>query len=210
MPGSMGSFYWPGLRDGDWYSMTTKSGSGSGTTLSIPNQSGLDRLHASWCGATGTGGSGGVATGGATSTGGASAAGGNSSTGGSAAAGGSAAGGAKATGGSVAATGGTAASNGGAKATGGSVATTGGNTASTGGKQSNGRHYRRAEHRRPSVNGWRQQPDRRRSFHHWWRAEHGGRKWFWRPVGNGWCRCSRRGTTLRWFCRHNRSGNHNH
>ena len=44
----MGSFYWPGLRDGDWYSMTIKSGSGSSITLSVPNQSGLDRLHYSW------------------------------------------------------------------------------------------------------------------------------------------------------------------
>lgn len=44
----MGSFYWPGLRDGDWYSMTIKSGSGSNITLSVPNQSGLDRLHYSW------------------------------------------------------------------------------------------------------------------------------------------------------------------
>ena len=26
----MGSVYWPGLRDGDWYSMTTKTGSGAG------------------------------------------------------------------------------------------------------------------------------------------------------------------------------------
>ena len=37
---NMGSFYWIGLRDGDWYSMTTKSGSGGKITLSIPNQSG--------------------------------------------------------------------------------------------------------------------------------------------------------------------------
>ena len=44
----MGSFYWPGLRDGDWYSMTQKSGSGSAITLSIPNQSGLDRMKYSW------------------------------------------------------------------------------------------------------------------------------------------------------------------
>ena len=44
----MGSFYWPGLRDGDWYSMTIKSGSGSNITLSVPNQSGLDRLKYSW------------------------------------------------------------------------------------------------------------------------------------------------------------------
>jgi hypothetical protein len=45
---NMGSFYWPGLRDGDWYSMTIKDGSGADITLSIPNQSGLDRLHYAW------------------------------------------------------------------------------------------------------------------------------------------------------------------
>jgi hypothetical protein len=44
----VGSVYWPGLRDGDWYSMTTKSGNGSGITLSLVNQSGLDRLHYAW------------------------------------------------------------------------------------------------------------------------------------------------------------------
>ncbi len=44
----MGSVYWPGLRDGDWYSMTTKSGSGSGITLSLVNQSGLTRLQYAW------------------------------------------------------------------------------------------------------------------------------------------------------------------
>jgi len=43
-----GSFYWPGLRDGDWYSMTTRSGTGAGTTLTISNQSGVDRMHYSW------------------------------------------------------------------------------------------------------------------------------------------------------------------
>jgi hypothetical protein len=47
---NMGSFYWPGLRDGDWYSMTIKNGSGANITLSIPNQSGLDRLHYAWTG----------------------------------------------------------------------------------------------------------------------------------------------------------------
>jgi hypothetical protein len=63
---NMGSFYWAGLKDGDWYSMTTKGGSGSSTTLSIPNQSGLDRLKYSWTSTPGTGGSdGGTATGGA-------------------------------------------------------------------------------------------------------------------------------------------------
>jgi hypothetical protein len=44
----MGSFYWPGLRDGDWYSMTTKTGSGASIELTVPNKSGLDRLHLSW------------------------------------------------------------------------------------------------------------------------------------------------------------------
>jgi len=44
----MGSFYWPGLRDGDWYSMTTRSGTGAGTNLTISNQSGVDRMHYSW------------------------------------------------------------------------------------------------------------------------------------------------------------------
>ena len=44
----MGSFYWPGLRDGDWYSMTQKSGSGSNISLSIPNASALINLKRSW------------------------------------------------------------------------------------------------------------------------------------------------------------------
>ena len=37
----VGSVYWPGLRDGDWYSMTTKTGSGAGISLSLVNASGL-------------------------------------------------------------------------------------------------------------------------------------------------------------------------
>lgn len=45
---NMGSFYWAGLKDGDWYSMTTKSGNGATTTLSVANQSGLNRLKYSW------------------------------------------------------------------------------------------------------------------------------------------------------------------
>jgi hypothetical protein len=46
---SMGSMYWPGLRDGDTYSMTTRSGSsGSNLNLTLVNQSGLDRLQYSW------------------------------------------------------------------------------------------------------------------------------------------------------------------
>jgi hypothetical protein len=62
---SMGSFYWPGLRDGDWYSMTTRSGTGANLVLSVPNQSGLAQLQNAWTGSppgsgdAGAGGSGG-------------------------------------------------------------------------------------------------------------------------------------------------------
>jgi hypothetical protein len=44
----MGSVYWPGLRDGDWYSMTSKSGSGSAIRLALVNASGLTRLQYAW------------------------------------------------------------------------------------------------------------------------------------------------------------------
>ncbi|MCX4885824.1 RICIN domain-containing protein [Streptomyces sp. NBC_00847] len=44
----MGSVYWPGLRDGDWYSMTTRVGTGSATKLSLVNPSGLARLQYAW------------------------------------------------------------------------------------------------------------------------------------------------------------------
>jgi hypothetical protein len=44
----MGSVYWPGLRDGDWYSLTRKSGSGADITLSLVNSSGLTRLQYAW------------------------------------------------------------------------------------------------------------------------------------------------------------------
>ena len=47
---NMGSFYWVGLKDGDWYSMTIKTGTGANITLSIPNQSGLAQLQNSWTG----------------------------------------------------------------------------------------------------------------------------------------------------------------
>ena len=51
----MGSVYWPGLRDADWYSMTTKTGSGAGIRLSLTNASGLARLQYAWGpGGTGT------------------------------------------------------------------------------------------------------------------------------------------------------------
>jgi hypothetical protein len=46
----MGSVYWPGLRDGDWYSLTKKSGSGSSIALSLVNASGLLRLQYAWGG----------------------------------------------------------------------------------------------------------------------------------------------------------------
>jgi hypothetical protein len=46
----MGSVYWPGLRDGDWYSLTKKTGSGSGIALSLVNASGLLRLQYAWGG----------------------------------------------------------------------------------------------------------------------------------------------------------------
>ncbi|HJP74703.1 MAG TPA: ricin-type beta-trefoil lectin domain protein [Pseudonocardiaceae bacterium] len=52
----VGSVYWPGLRDGDWYSMTTKTGSGAGIALTLTNASGLARLQYAW----GTGGGGGA------------------------------------------------------------------------------------------------------------------------------------------------------
>jgi hypothetical protein len=57
----MGSVYWPGLRDGDWYSMTTKSGSGSSINLSVVNASGLARVQYGW-GVGSGGGSGGGST----------------------------------------------------------------------------------------------------------------------------------------------------
>ncbi len=44
----VGSVYWPGLRDGDWYSMTTKAGTGPGIKLTLSNPSGLTRLKYAW------------------------------------------------------------------------------------------------------------------------------------------------------------------
>jgi len=44
----MGSCYWPGLRDGDWYSMTKKSGSGSTISLSVNNASALTNVKRGW------------------------------------------------------------------------------------------------------------------------------------------------------------------
>ncbi|HVY39857.1 MAG TPA: cellulase family glycosylhydrolase [Polyangia bacterium] len=56
---NMGSFYWVGLKDGDWYSMTTRSGTGASLVLSVPNPSGLAQLQNAWTGATASGGGGG-------------------------------------------------------------------------------------------------------------------------------------------------------
>jgi hypothetical protein len=44
----LGSVYWPGLRNGDTYSLTTLQGTGTRLTLKLNNQSGLDRLHWAW------------------------------------------------------------------------------------------------------------------------------------------------------------------
>lgn len=44
----MGSVYWPGLRDGDWYSLTSKSGTGAGIQLALVNPTGLTRLQYAW------------------------------------------------------------------------------------------------------------------------------------------------------------------
>jgi MYXO-CTERM domain-containing protein len=129
---NMGSFYWAGLKDGDWYSMMTKSGTGSAVTLSVSNQSGLDRMQYAWGSAGGAGGAGGSATGG--SGGGGSAKGG--STGGSGSggqaghAGGAAGTGAGGTGGAVIGSGG---AGGGPAGHGGSTVTTGGVSGGAGG-----------------------------------------------------------------------------
>ncbi|MEU8262019.1 ricin-type beta-trefoil lectin domain protein [Micromonospora sp. NPDC048999] len=44
----MGSVYWPGLRTGDSYSMTTLGGSGTSLTLTNNNASGVSRLQWAW------------------------------------------------------------------------------------------------------------------------------------------------------------------
>jgi len=141
----MGSFYWVGLKDGDWYSMTTRSGSGSGLVLSVPNQSGLAQLQNAWPPASTTGGNGGQggtsahggragseaggSSGQAAANGGSS---GNSNNGGRAAGGAGGSAGAPFTGGTgtLGAGGSVIASNGG---TSGSSVASGGTTAESGG-----------------------------------------------------------------------------
>ncbi|MEU3453580.1 RICIN domain-containing protein [Micromonospora sp. NPDC006766] len=44
----MGSVYWPGLRTGDSYSVTTLGGSGTNLTLTNTNASGVSRLQWAW------------------------------------------------------------------------------------------------------------------------------------------------------------------
>ena len=140
---NMGSFYWVGLKDGDWYSMTTRSGTGSGLVLSVPNQSGLAQLQNAWTGATGggsgTGGAGTGGTGGGGQTGHTGGAGGATGTGaggiggampGTGGAGGLPVASSGGHGGSMVSTGGT---GGGAGRTGGASGGMGGATASTGG-----------------------------------------------------------------------------
>jgi hypothetical protein len=138
---NMGSFYWAGLKDGDWYSMTTRSGSGSNLVLSVPNQSGLAELQNAWTGPAPSGAGGGAGSGAAASGGQSGHAGGGGGTtvsgaggmGGTAFGTGGAGGSADASsgghGGSIASTGGAS----GAEATGGAAVGTGGATTSAGG-----------------------------------------------------------------------------
>jgi Cellulase (glycosyl hydrolase family 5) len=44
----MGSCYWPGLRNGDWYSMTTLKGTGTNLSLSVNSTSGLALIQSAW------------------------------------------------------------------------------------------------------------------------------------------------------------------
>jgi hypothetical protein len=142
---NMGSFYWVGLKDGDWYSMTTRSGTGANLVLSVPNQSGLAQLQNAWTGAAPTG-AGGAGGGGSSGTGGAASGGQTGHAGGAGGAtgiGGGGIGGAMlGTGGagglagaSAAGRGGSMVSAGGAGGTVGAAGGSGGATASTGGSQ---------------------------------------------------------------------------
>jgi hypothetical protein len=44
----MGSCYWPGLRNGDWYSITTLKGTGTNLSLTVNNASGLALIRSAW------------------------------------------------------------------------------------------------------------------------------------------------------------------
>ncbi len=45
---NLSSIYWPGIRDGDSYSLLNKSGTGAGITLSVTNASGATRVRLGW------------------------------------------------------------------------------------------------------------------------------------------------------------------
>jgi len=126
---NMGSFYWVGLKDGDWYSMTTRSGTGANLVLSVPNQSGLAQLQNAWTGPAPSGGSDGHGGSSGGSAGNPAGAGGRAGgTGGRAGTGGSGTGGAAAGSGGNPGTGGAAAGSGGSgnPGTGGAAAGSGG------------------------------------------------------------------------------------
>ena len=129
---NMGSFYWAGLKDGDWYSMTTRSGTGSSLVLSVPNQSGLAQLQNAWTGPapSGAGGNGGLGGSNAGSAGSPTGAAGSVGTGGSGTAGSPELGGAAGGGGALG-VGGAAA--GGPAGLAGASATSGGMTDAAGG-----------------------------------------------------------------------------
>ena len=135
----MGSFYWAGLKDGDWYSMTTRSGTGSNTVLSVPNPSGLAQLQNAWTGGDTTGG-GGTAGGGGTTghagaggTTGAGAGGIGGATLGTGGGGGLAGASSVGHGGSMVSTGGASGGAGASAGIGGTTASAGGSQASFGG-----------------------------------------------------------------------------
>ena len=137
---NMGSFYWAGLKDGDWYSMTTRTGTGSSLTLTVPNQSGLAQLQNAWTGPapSGTGGNGGVGGANAGSAGSPTGSAGSVGAGGSGTAGSSEIGGATATGGGSGALGVGGAAAGGPAGGAGASVTSGGMTDAAGGSSANG------------------------------------------------------------------------
>jgi endoglucanase len=55
----MGLIYWPGLRNGDWFSMETLNGSGTNLSLTNNNTTGVDRLKYGYGLTSGGGGGGG-------------------------------------------------------------------------------------------------------------------------------------------------------
>jgi hypothetical protein len=55
----MGTIYWPGLRNGDWFSMETLNGSGTALSLSNNNSTGVDRLKYGYGLTSNSGGGGG-------------------------------------------------------------------------------------------------------------------------------------------------------